>query len=139
MKFLPGQSGNPRGASKKRLQPRDLSVLTELASRGVHLPDIARAVGFGRNLFREYLATHEEAQNAIDEGRQMLRDKLVNALVTKALNGDTIALIFACKCLAGLRENDQPNDSRPQVTINLPGAMSVEQYAKGLTIEHKDE
>ena len=139
MRFQKGHVANPNGAAKKALPDNGLQTLTQLAARGVRDNDLARAMQFSVPLFKRYLIDHPEAQEAIDAGRQLFHDTLVDGLVKAAANGREVPAMFLLKTRFGYRENDQPSDTRPVVTINLPGAMTPEQYAKGLTIEHEGD
>ena len=61
---------------------------------------------------------------------------LRSVLIEKALAGDVACLIFALKARHGYREHAPvEQDSRVSVQINLPGAMSAEQYREA--IEHE--
>ena len=133
--FKKGQSGNPAGPPRKTIPTRALPQITKLAARGVREKDIARAVDMAPDTWARYKDSHPEAAHAFEAGRQIMHDALVGKLYEKAMHGDTIALIFALKIFYGYRDNTELQELRPQVVINLPGAVPLDQYRPALLAE----
>jgi hypothetical protein len=138
--FKKGQSGNPRGGERKLIPTRDLATITELAARGVRQADISRALGLGLSgeTWRKCLSEQPEVAEAYAEGQRRMHDSLVGRLFDAAMKGAVVPNLFLLKTRFGYREGDEPSELRPQITINLRGALSPEQYAAARreVIEH---
>src|SRR5438552_16438132 len=106
--FLPGNRANPNGRPRKSIAKRDLDVITKLGARGCREKDIARAVGVSEPTWMRIKSTDTDVLAALNAGRQLMHDALVNKLFEKAMNGDTIALIFSLKAFFAYR--DVPKD-----------------------------
>lgn len=135
--FKPGQSGNPAGGKKLTVPASALPIITKLAAKGVRQRDIGRAIGVSQQVWNRQREAQPEVADALAAGQQKMHDALVHKLYEKAVEGDTVSLLFLLKCRFGYREGDELNsDSKPQVIINLPGAaQDIASYAKGITIE----
>ena len=127
--WKPGTVTNPRGRAPKTIAARDLAAITKLAARGCREKDIARAVGVSPPTWARIRDADPDVRAAFDAGRQVMHDALIGKLYEKAMGGDTVSLIFACKILLGYRENDAAVEFKPQVTITLPGALPLEKFA----------
>lgn len=134
--FQKGQSGNPAGGKRKQLPKHGHELIVELASRGVRRDTIARACGMCAPTFARLMQDDPTVAEAFETGRAKLHDELVGVLVNKAKDGDTVSLLFSLKALFGFRDQGpEPGaETRPQVIINLPGALPMEAF-QGLTIE----
>jgi hypothetical protein len=128
MRFQKGTSGNPAGMKRKQLTAANLATVTQLASRGCREADIARAVGMCDITWAKYKRDFPATQAALDAGRQIMHDALIGKLYEKAMKGDTVSLIFACKILLGYRENEVQVEFKPQINITLPGALPLEKF-----------
>ncbi len=76
----------------------------------------------------------QEVADALAAGKQQMHDALCGKLYAKAMDGDTVALLFLLKTRYGYREGDQQGDTRAHVTIVLPDAMSPEQYMRTINV-----
>lgn len=110
----------------------DYSLVVDLAKKGCSEATIAKSLFVSPATFRALKARDEDLADALAIGRAHLHDELVSMLVTKARNGDTTALIFACKSLLGFRDHGPDTNTAPVnvVNINLPAARSPEDYAR---------
>src|SRR5262245_45767734 len=72
---------------------------------------------------------------AVNEGRSIEHDRLVNKLVEMALGGNVAALIYALKARHGLLDNqvNQVIENKVAITFQVPEAMRPEDYLKSLT------
>ncbi len=136
--FQKGEVHNPKGAPRKTLSNADLAAVTKLAAKGVREQDIARAVGVGATTWQRLKHEHPEVQAALDSGRQVMHDALVGKLFERAMKGDIVPNLFLLKTVFGYREGDEPSETRPQITINLPGALPLSAF-QGVTIEQTSE
>lgn len=68
---------------------------------------------------------------ALQRGLASLEAELVGHLLTAARNGAFVPALFLLKTRFGYREGDAP-ESKPNVIINLPGAMSPAAYINSL-------
>jgi len=127
--FKPGIAPNPNGAPRKTIPASELKLITADAARGCREKDIARTLGMSALTWQRIKERDPAVQAAFDAGRQKMHDALIGKLYEKAMKGDTVSLIFACKILLGYRENDVAMEFRPQITITLPDALPAEKYA----------
>src|SRR5262245_16772510 len=119
-RFLPGKSGNANGVPRKTLTTQHLTVVTQLAAKGVREADIARAVGLSVPTWIGLKTTVPAVADALALGQRMMHDALIGKLYEKAMNGDTVALLFMLKSRFGYKEGTEPSEARPQIVINLP-------------------
>ena len=111
--------------------PADLEAVENLAGKGLGIKVIASALGVSFEHFRQQRHKDVALETAYQKGKAKLYQDLVSKLVEKALAGNVACLIFACKALIGVNEAG-PEDRGPAVAvqINLPAAMSDEQYGR---------
>lgn len=89
----------------------DEEQIRELASLGLTDEKIALlARCSARTLQRRF-------GGALKEGRVTTERNLRRALIEQALSGNTAALIFACKTLAGLREKERDDPAAVRIEI----------------------
>lgn len=126
--FAPGNNMNPLGRPKKVVAQRQLADITKLAAKGVREQDIYRAIGMSQHTWERQKAEQPEVQAALDAGRQIMHDALVGKLFERAMKGDIVPNLFLLKTRFGYREGDEPSETRPQITINMQGTLTAEQY-----------
>ena len=139
--FKKGISGNPSGRKRKQLPTDGHALITVLAAKGNRERDIAAHCGMSHVTWTRRKAEDPSIEEALEAGRAIWHNQLVGKLHSKAMKGDTVALLFLLKTRFGYREGDSPQESRPTITINLPGSLDAAQYAKAITInaESTDE
>ncbi|MEO0487543.1 MAG: hypothetical protein AAF092_16690 [Pseudomonadota bacterium] len=123
---------NAAGKSEWRVGRRGLKVVEELAERGVAVATIAKALRMGKDAFMGCRQRQPEVQEALDRGRANEHDKLVAELHELAMEGNVTAVIFALKARHAYREGEAPEggSTNVQVNINLPSAMTPEEYQR---------
>lgn len=123
---------NAAGKSEWRIGRRGLKVVEELAERGVAVATIAKALRMGKDAFMGCRQRQPEVQEALDRGRAKEHDKLVAKLHELAMEGNVTAVIFALKARHAYREGEAPEGggTNVQVNINLPSAMTPEEYQR---------
>lgn len=86
------------------------------------------------------LPNQPEVQEALDRGRAKEHDKLVAKLHELAMEGNVTAVIFALKARHAYREGEAPEDgsTNVQVNINLPSAMTPEEYQRMVDVTPRD-
>lgn len=124
-------------------------LVEQLASRGLSVSTIAKALGLSVEMFRRIRATDDRAREALEIGTAIEHDMLVGKLHEAAMRGEIVAIIFALKSRHGYRDSTpviRESESRVQVSIQLPGALTKEQYkqvidgsAKVITKETHDD
>lgn len=108
-------------------------LIEKLARAGVTVEQIADITGVSkRTLERSFDA-------AIKKGRNSCAALLRAELVDRALNGNTIALLFACKTLAGLRENGPTPEEleREREAPRQRGLLIITKCECGKTIDNR--
>lgn len=129
------------GTGEVTITSHGLALIERAAAEGVSKHTIAQRLGIGAKTFRELLRRDERAQEAYDVGNAANETELRNLLMEKARAGNVTAAIYLTKARHGWTEGEAP-DTRPNVVINLPGAMSPEQYMRAIrqgAIEHDEE
>lgn len=120
-------------AGRKPLSPpaNALARIRDLAADGFSKIGVARRLGVARDTFDRWLDENPEMQIAFDEGRECERWALHNLLYRQAMEqGNATAAMFLLKARHGYREGDQSDQAgRVNVTIALPGAMTLQQFA----------
>lgn len=132
---------NAEGKSEWRVGRRGLKIVEELAARGVAVPTIAKALRMGKETFRRVRDRQPEVQEALDRGRAIEHDRLVAKLHELAMDGNVTAVIFALKARHSYREGEplEGGGSAVQVNINLPSAMTPEDYRKMVDVTPKGD
>jgi len=132
---MPKLTATPRGRPLKDPLPEDFKKIEELAGDGCMQVEIARACGVGVDTLQRWRRDFPEIAEAMQAGLAKEHKALRSVLIEKAMAGDVACLIFALKARHGYREHAPvEQDSRVSVQINLPGALSAEQYREA--IEH---
>lgn len=117
------------GRPPKRPPANAAERIRELAKEGHSTVAIARQLGVGRKTLDKWRAEFPELDEAYREGADCERYMLHSLLVAKARAGNIVAAMFLLKARHGYREGDQSDQAgRANITINLPGAMSLAQF-----------
>lgn len=123
----------PRKAGQGRphlvIGARGLKIVEELAAKGVVLDTIAKALRMSHDTLEQCRRRQPEVQAALDRGRGVLHDELVNLLVQQARAGQFVPAMFLLKTRFGYREGVQVdmNVDLSGVLV-VPAEMTVEEY-----------
>jgi hypothetical protein len=130
-----------RAAYKNRrtLGPEGLELVEQMASKGMSITSIAKALQIHRDTFAMIRKRQPEVVEVLERGYASMEDDLVDALYTRAMDpsskGGTTAAIFLLKTRRGYEGTKVPshitinNDNRQQV-VQLPDKLSEEAYIK---------
>ena len=101
-----------------------------LASTGFSKQGIARHYCVNLSTFNRWLEEDDVLAEAFANGREHERQSLHNVLYRLAVDEkDKVSAMFLLKARHGYREGDQQEQAnRVNITFNLPGAMTAEQY-----------
>jgi len=119
--------------------PAAIDLARELAKEGHSLEGIATALGIPRRTLFDLRKRQPELDAAVREGATVFEHVLVSALVRQALEGYAPAAMFLLKTRFGYREGEalDAEQARPSVVINLPAAMSPEDYRRLISLEQE--
>jgi hypothetical protein len=125
------------GGQPRKNPPADAALhIRAFSGDGFSIVGIAEKFGIERKTLERWLADFPELKEAFDRGREKERHTLHNGLYriatqTDDLKAASIAAMFLLKSRHGYREGD-PGDqaNRVSVTFNLPGALTLEQFAE---------
>src|SRR3954451_5235580 len=118
---------------RKNLRPEHYPTIREMASRGCSHAQIAAAVALDAKTLRERLKDDSAAVEAYADGKSQEEGPLVRILRNLAENGNPVPAMFLLKTRHGYNDregNDVGRTSGPSVTINLPGPLAPEAYAR---------
>jgi hypothetical protein len=118
----------------KRVTEKGLGVIEVMAANAQSKASIAKALGIDHKTLGRIAERQPEVATALEIGRGALSDRLASGFLKQFEQyGNTTAGIFLAKCVAGWRENDT-RDLAPRIgiQINLPDALSMEEYVKRL-------
>lgn len=128
---MPKITPTPRGRPQIDPLPKDIVKIEKLAAEGCLQIEIARSCNVSKGVLQRWRREFPEVKEALEAGLAKEHKALHSILIEKALAGDTVALLFALKTRHGYREAAPvESESRLNVTITLPGALSPEQYEK---------
>lgn len=129
----PKRTGRP----PKPIPENAAESIKALAADGFSIVGIAAKMGVDRVTFNKWLDAHPELQEAVDAGREQERHALHNMLYRDAMEkGNATAAMFLLKSRHGYREGAEVEKiNRLSITFNLPGAMSMADFQKGVTID----
>ena len=100
------------------------------AADGFSVIGVASGLGVGKGQLALWMERDPALKDAFDEGRERERQTLHNKLYRLAMEKDFApAAMFLLKARHGYREGDQGDQAgRVNVTIALPGAMTMQQF-----------
>jgi len=102
-----------------------------LAGAGLSVAAIAAFLGCSAGTLRKLRDRDERLEAALARGLAANEVELLGVLQTAARKGMFVPAIFLLKARHGYREGDAP-DTRPNVVINLPDALPMDQYMSRL-------
>ena len=125
------------GQPRKDPTPADVKKIeTLIGDNGVTHIELARCLNIDKRTLYRWRDQFPEVREAMEAGLAKEHKALRSVLLEKALAGDTVCLLFSLKTRHHYRETAPvENESRVNISINLPGALSAEQYGK--VIEHE--
>ena len=95
-----------------------LEVITGWCRDGIIEEEIAKRLGIGYSTLLKYKNLHVELVEALKEGKEVADYRVENALYSKAINGDTTAMIFWLK-------NRKPEQWREKQEIAHSGGLDI--------------
>jgi hypothetical protein len=102
------------------IDPLHLRMVEDMAGRGAILDDIACVIGISPRTLDRWLK-HEDVRFAYKRGRAIAKDNVARTLYEKAMEGDTIAMIFWLKAQAGWTDKQaEVAQEMPDVQIYMP-------------------
>jgi hypothetical protein len=109
------------------------AIIEQLATDLCPIVKIARMLGTTREVLQRWMTDNPALQDAYDVGRAQAEQELVDIVLRDARDAEkpNINAFFLLKTRFGYREGD-PGDqaNRVSVTFNLPGALTLEQFAE---------
>ena len=123
----------PRRAGQGRphlvIGARGLKIVEEMAARGVVLDTIAKALRMSHDTLEQCRRRQPEVQAALDRGRGVLHDELVNLLVQQARAGQFVPAMFLLKTRFGYKEGVQVDMTVDHGgVLVVPAEMTVAEY-----------
>jgi AcrR family transcriptional regulator len=121
--------------------PADAATrIREYAADGFTVTGIAAKLGIGRRTLYDWFERDETLKEALEQGRAEEERSLAKRLYRTAVEGEgkeaVTAAIFLLKAKHGWREGERTDDGAPRVniTFNLPGALSREEFMKSVVM-----
>ena len=126
------------GGSELALKPGAYARIEAIARKGHSYGAIAKALGIGRDTFREIRKRDPKAQEACDLGKDADESRLIDIFQAHIAGGNLTAAIWYSKARHGWTEH--PADQGPVVAIQiaLPRPMENEAYIKMITAQAEE-
>lgn len=126
---------DPRGRPPKQPPADAAQRIEELAADGWSIVGIAKKLGVNKKTLARWIRSDDELQAAFDYGREQERRVLHNAVYREAVEGEgrnkLLAAMFLLNSRHGYRSDDfGAGETRVNVTVNLPAAMSRDDYMR---------
>jgi hypothetical protein len=123
-----------RWKDKTRVTPATLELVREACADGATVGNICAVLGISDWQFRAWRDKYPEFAEAVKAGRMIEHDRLVNKLVSMALDGNVACLIYCLKARHGMMDNqvNQVIENRVAITFSLPDALAPADYLKTL-------
>jgi hypothetical protein len=122
--------------------PEDIATkLERLASEHMNLARIAVELGTSRAILSRWLTDDPILRECYDRGKARAEHEIYMLIVDGARNGDKLNMpaVYALNNRHGWRvEQPQDGASRMNVTINLPGALSRDDFMKTVVSDGRD-
>lgn len=131
-----GNAGGVIGRPRKEPPPEAAKVIQAAAADGFSVPGVAMLLDTTPDVLRRWMNEYPELKHAFDFGREKERQALHNKLYRDATEGtgkdSIIAAIFLLKARHSYKEGAEvgESNSRVQIDIKLPGALSPAVYAE---------
>ena len=122
-----------KGKYKKWLDADGLILLQGWARDGLTDEQIAHNIGINTATLYDWKKKYPNISNVLKKGKEVVDFAVENALLKKALSGDTTAMIFWLKNRKQMKWRD-----RHDVRTNEPGLQKVEALMDGLDKEAAD-
>ena len=125
------------GQPRKDPTPQDIKrIETLIGDEGCTHIELARCLNISKSILYRWRDQFPAVKEAMEAGLAKEHKALRSVLLEKALAGDTVCILFALKTRHGYRESAPvETESRVNIQINLPGALTAEQYGK--VIDHE--
>lgn len=118
-----------RGRKAKAIPPGAAATVASLAADGWSIVGIAWKLGADPKTFRGWLEREPALQEALDLGRELEHHVMFNVLYRAATEkGNITAALGILNARHGYRSDQADSGGRVNVTIALPGAMSLQQF-----------
>lgn len=137
-------AAGPLGGQPRKEPPGDAAGhIRAFAADGFSIVGISEKFGVDRKTFERWLADFPELREALDRGREKERHSLHNRLYRIAMESDNEkAAVLAAQTILNSRHGYKQGDSADQanrvnITFNLPGALSREEFLK--TVVHEQQ
>lgn len=105
------------------------ATIAELAADGWSMVGIAHRMGVDAKTFRRWLEDDPALNDAIELGREQQHHVLYNIAYRRAVEKeDLTAVMFLLNSRFGYRTDLRDQGNRVNVTIALPGAMTLQQF-----------
>lgn len=133
--------GGTVGRPRKAAPPDAARIIQAAAADGFTKTGVAMLMGVNLDVLRRWMDEDPSLKEAFDFGRETERRTLHNVLYRAATEGTgkdaLIASMFLLKSRHGYKEGEaiDSQNSRVQIEIKLPGALTPEQYGK--VIDHE--
>lgn len=108
-----------RSGSHYVVNEKGLQAIYDMAFAGVPLTTIAENLGVSHDTFALIRKRQPEAEDAVKRGRSRVVGDMTRVLINKALDGNTVELLFALKTLGGFREGVPVEGGAPAVAVNI--------------------
>lgn len=102
-----------RGKFEYWLTEDGLTLLEGWARDGLNDEQIAKKININRSTLYEWEKKYPDISDALKKGKEVVDYKVENALLDKALNGDTTAQIFWLKNRRPDKWRDKPPETHP--------------------------
>jgi hypothetical protein len=128
---IPGCVERPTAAAEAiTVTPLGLATIQHAAAEGLATSAIAHLLGVSTQTLANLRRRDERVGEAFSLGRALLDAEIHDILMGQARAGVTIAAIFLAKCRLGWRETGADEAKVPNIVINLPGALSEDDWQR---------
>lgn len=129
---------------RRRLPPGSHDLVKAMIEAGDPITEstIAKNLGIGLATWKRLREDNEDAKELWQLACIAQRDRLIQKMHARAMEGDTNAATFLLRCLHEVSEqNYRAEDERIGVVVQLPGSMGHEEYMKVVprVLEHGKE
>lgn len=123
----------------EKLPPGAKKHLEAMASNGLLSESrAADALGMPLDQFRRVLREHKPSREIWDTALSIERDNLLDALYSKAVEGDVKAAQTLLAARHGVSEKiPQEKGERLNITFQLPAAMDAADYMKAISVKQE--